>query len=44
MALEYKGERIAGVIYDPTRDEMFTAELGKGAHLNGELIRVSAIG
>ncbi|MFY9910095.1 MAG: inositol monophosphatase family protein [Candidatus Sulfotelmatobacter sp.] len=35
------GERIAGVIYDPTRDELFSAERGKGAHLNGEAIRVS---
>jgi myo-inositol-1(or 4)-monophosphatase len=26
MALEYKGSRIAGVIYDPTRDELFAAE------------------
>ena len=35
------GERIAGVIYDPTRDELFSAERGKGAHLNGEAIHVS---
>src|SRR5262249_5444177 len=28
--------------YDPTRDEMFSAELGKGAHLNGEPIQVSS--
>jgi len=34
-------KRIAAVIYDPTRDEMFSAELGKGAQLNGEPIRVS---
>jgi myo-inositol-1(or 4)-monophosphatase len=34
-------ERIAGVIYDPTRDELFSAERGKGAHLNGEAIHVS---
>lgn len=33
--------RIAAVIYDPTRDELFSAEPGKGAHLNGEVIRVS---
>jgi myo-inositol-1(or 4)-monophosphatase len=33
--------RIAAAIYDPTRDELFTAELGKGAQLNGETIRVS---
>jgi len=35
------GNRIAGVVYDPTRDELFSAELGKGAKLNGETIHVS---
>jgi len=38
-----KGTRIAGVVYDPTRDELFSAEQGKGAHLNGKPIRVSKI-
>ncbi len=33
---------IAGVIYDPTRDELFAAEKGSGAHLNGQPIRVSS--
>ena len=32
---------MAGVIYDPVRDEMFTAILGQGAYLNGERIAVS---
>ena|SRR5581483_6727885 len=32
---------IAAVVYDPTRDEIFTAEKGKGALLNGEPIHVS---
>lgn len=41
MALEYKGQRIAGVIYDPTRDELFAAELGSGAYLNDQRIQVS---
>jgi len=41
MALEHKGERVAGVLYDPTRDELFAAEKGKGAWLNGERIHVS---
>jgi myo-inositol-1(or 4)-monophosphatase len=51
MALEHQalaerssgqqGRRIAGVIYDPTRDELFTAEQGRGAHLNGKPIHVS---
>jgi myo-inositol-1(or 4)-monophosphatase len=43
MALEYKGRRIAGVIYDPTRDELFAAEQGSGAYLNDQPIRVSQI-
>jgi myo-inositol-1(or 4)-monophosphatase len=41
LAVEHAGQRVAGVIYDPTRDEMFTAELGNGASLNGEAIHVS---
>ena len=45
MALEHRvqgqGRRIAGVVYDPTRDELFTAERGRGAHLNGVPIHVS---
>ena len=41
MALERQGELIAGVIFDPTRDEMFSAERGGGAFLNGKSIRVS---
>lgn len=43
LALERDGELIAGVIYDPTRDEMFAAERGGGATLNGRPIRVSGI-
>ena len=42
MGLEYKGKMIAGVVYDPTRDEMFSAERGSGAYLNQRRIRVSA--
>jgi myo-inositol-1(or 4)-monophosphatase len=41
QAREQKGERIAAVIYDPTRDELFSAEPGGGARLNGETIHVS---
>lgn len=44
MAVEHKGERIAGVIYDPTRDEMYSAEIGGGAYLNGERMQVSKVG
>jgi myo-inositol-1(or 4)-monophosphatase len=43
LAVEYKGVRVAGVIYDPTRDEMFVAEKGSGASLNGEPMHVSSI-
>jgi len=42
LALEHKGERIAGVLYDPTRDELFAAEKGSGAYLNERRMRVSA--
>jgi myo-inositol-1(or 4)-monophosphatase len=35
------GEMTAGVIYDPLRDEMFAAERGRGAWLNGRQIHVS---
>lgn len=35
------GEMVAGVIYDPLRDEMFSAERGQGAKLNGAPIHVS---
>ena len=33
---------VTGVVYQPVLDELFTAERGKGAHLNGERIHVSA--
>ena len=41
LAADADGEMVAGVIYDPLRDEMFVAERGKGAWLNGRQIRVS---
>ena len=41
LALERAGELIAGVIFDPTRGEMFSAERGSGACLNNRRIRVS---
>ena len=43
LALERDGELIAGVIADPTRDEIFTAERGGGAFLNGRRIQVSKV-
>ena len=42
LGLERAGELIAGVIFDPMRQEMFTAERGAGAWLNNRRIRVSA--
>lgn len=42
IALEHKGEIVAAVILDPAKDEMFTAEKGAGAWMNGRRIRVSA--
>ncbi len=41
IALEHKGKIICGTIYDPNLDELFAAERGKGAHLNGKRIKVS---
>ncbi|WP_437206050.1 inositol monophosphatase family protein [Planctomicrobium sp. SH664] len=41
IGLERGDELIVGAIYDPNRDEMFAAELGQGATLNGEKIQVS---
>lgn len=42
IALERHGEIVAGVVYDPTRDEMFRAERFKGAFVNDRRIEVSA--
>ncbi len=41
LALEKAGELIAGVVFDPTRDELFTAERGAGSFCNGRRIYVS---
>jgi myo-inositol-1(or 4)-monophosphatase len=43
IALERAGSIEIAVIYDPTRDEMFAAERGQGAHLNGRRMRVSEV-
>jgi myo-inositol-1(or 4)-monophosphatase len=42
IALEYRGEIVLGVVYDPMRDELFAAERGLGASLNNRPIRVSS--
>ena len=41
IALEHKGKVILGVVYEPNRDELFVAEDGGGATLNGQRISVS---
>src|SRR5277367_2512998 len=41
LAVEKAGELIAGVIFDPTRGELFSCEKGSGAFLNGRRIHVS---
>jgi len=43
LAPDADGVLTAGVVYDPTRDELFVAEKGKGAYLNGEKIHVSRV-
>ncbi len=42
IALMRGGEILAGVVYDPVKNELFTAEKGAGAFLNDRRIRVSA--
>ncbi|MDO5705969.1 MAG: inositol monophosphatase family protein [Paracoccus sp. (in: a-proteobacteria)] len=41
IALEHKGEVVAGVIFDPAKDELFVAEKGGGAWMNDQRLRVS---
>jgi myo-inositol-1(or 4)-monophosphatase len=43
IGIERRGRMEIGVIYDPTRDEMFAAERGQGATLNDRRIRVSTV-
>ena len=43
IALEHDDEIVLGVVYDPMRGELFTAQKGQGAFLNGKPIRVSGI-
>lgn len=44
IALEHKGEIVIGVVYESTRGELFVAEKGGGATLNGKKISVSKEG
>jgi len=41
IALEHKGEIVAGVVFDAAKDEMFWAEKGAGAWMNDQRLRVS---
>lgn len=41
IALETKGEVVAGVIYDPVKDELFHAEKNAGAFMRNKRLRVS---
>lgn len=41
IALEREGEIVAGIVYNPVMDELFTAEKGRGAFLNDRRIRVA---
>lgn len=41
IALAHKGEVILGVVYDPSKDELFIAEKGKGAYVHGKRMAVS---
>ena len=42
LALEKDGQIIWGIIYDPLREELFAAEAGRGASVNGRALQVSA--
>lgn len=42
VALMHKGRILAGAVYDVTRDELFYAQKGEGAFLNGKRIRVNS--
>jgi myo-inositol-1(or 4)-monophosphatase len=42
LALTHRGRLVMGVVFDPLRDEVYAAEAGQGAALNGEPIKVSS--
>jgi myo-inositol-1(or 4)-monophosphatase len=42
IGLEREGQLVAGLVFNPVRDEMFTAEKGQGAWLNDRRLRVSS--
>lgn len=42
IGVEYQGTCVIGIVYDPTRDELFVGQQGLGTTLNGHPIHVSA--
>ena len=42
IGLEHNNEIVCGIIYDPIKDEMFTAEKGNGSYINNKRLRVSS--
>jgi myo-inositol-1(or 4)-monophosphatase len=42
VALTISGEVVAGAVFDPVKDELFTAEKGGGSYVNGRRLRVSS--
>ena len=44
VALAIDGEIVGGAVFDPIRDELFTAEKGRGSYLNGRRLRVATAG
>jgi myo-inositol-1(or 4)-monophosphatase len=43
IGLEQAGQIVCGVVYDPVRDELFSAARGQGSFLNGERLKVSDV-
>jgi myo-inositol-1(or 4)-monophosphatase len=43
VAYSYKKQTMLAAVYDPLRDEMFTAERGQGSWLNGRLLKVARV-
>ena len=43
IGIQHKGELVAGVVYNPVADELFSAERGSGSFLNGERLHVSEV-
>jgi myo-inositol-1(or 4)-monophosphatase len=44
IAYSYRGETKLGAVYEPLRNELFIAERGKGAWVNGRLLKATSVG